>query len=160
MGEVISASRMRETLAGFSTGLSVVAASVDGRTTGMQVNSLVSVSLRPPLVSFAVTHDSTTWPVLQRAKRIGISVLGEEQKQMSVDLRRPSPSRFEGIEMTVGREGAAYVAGALATLEVAPWKIVEAGDHALVLLEVLDLHRDPSAEPLVFFGSRVRTLAR
>lgn len=149
---------MRHTLAGFSTGLSVVAAEMDGQIVGMPANSLVSVSLDPPLVSLSFAHTSTTWPVLRRAERWGISVLGAGQEQVLSNLRRPAASRFVGVEMDVMGQ-AAFVAGALATIEVIPRTAVEAGDHTLILLEVLALDRDETREPLVFFGSRVRTLA-
>lgn len=148
---------MRHTLAGFSTGLSVVAAEIDGQIVGMPANSLVSVSLDPPLVSVSIAHASTTWPLLRRAKRWGISVLGVGQEQVLNDLRRPAPSRFEDIEMEVWGE-AAFVAGSLATIEVAPRTAIEAGDHTLMLLEVINLERDEDREPLVFFGGRVRKL--
>lgn len=149
---------MRHALAGFSTGLSVVAAEIDGQIVGMPANSLVSVSLDPPLVSLSFAHTSTTWPVLRQAKRWGISVLGVGQEQVLSDLRRPAASRFVGVEMEVMGQ-AAFVADALATIEVVPRNAVEAGDHTLILLEVLALDRDVTREPLVFFGSRVRTLA-
>ncbi|MBT2485285.1 MULTISPECIES: flavin reductase family protein [unclassified Microbacterium] len=149
---------MRHALAGFSTGLSVVAAEVDGQIVGMPANSLVSVSLDPPLVSLSFAYASTTWPVLRRAERWGISVLGVGHEQVLSNLRRPAAERFVGVEMEV-RGQAAFVAGALATIEVVPRTAVEAGDHTLMLLEVLALDRDETREPLVFFGSRVRTLA-
>lgn len=155
---MITPDRMRHTLAGFSTGLSVVAAEIDGQFVGMPTNSLVSLSLDPPLVSLSFAHTSTTWPVLRRAERWGISVLGAGQEQVLSDLRRPAASRFVGVEMEVMGQ-AAFVAGALATIEVIPRTAVEAGDHTLILLEVLALDRDETREPLVFFGSRVRTLA-
>ncbi|MCF1600377.1 flavin reductase family protein [Streptomyces muensis] len=158
MAEVITPDRMRRTLAGFSTGLAVVAAEVHGTLVGMPANSLVSVSLDPPLVSLSFAHTSTTWPELRRADRWGISVLGVGQEQILRDLRRPASSRFDGIEVEV-REQAGIVRGAIATIEAAPWNAVEAGDHTLVLLEVLALERDEKAEPLVFFGGQVRTLS-
>ncbi|RSZ65566.1 flavin reductase [Corynebacterium hylobatis] len=157
MVEVITPDQMRHTLAGFATGLSVVAAEIDGQIVGMPANSLVSVSLDPPLVSLSFAHTSTTWPVLRRAERWGISVLGAGQEQVLSDLRRPAGSRFVGVEMEVIGQ-AAFVAGALAMIEVVPRTTVEAGDHTLMLLEVLALERDETREPLVFFGSRVRTL--
>ncbi|MFI5626509.1 flavin reductase family protein [Nocardioides sp. NPDC051685] len=149
---------MRRTLAGFATGLSVVAAEVEGRVVGMPANSLVSVSLDPPLVSLSFAHTSTTWPVLRRAQRWGISVLGEGNEQVLHDLRRPTAERFDGVEMDLSGQ-AAFMPGALATIEVAPHTAVEAGDHTLMLLEVLALDLDGTQAPLVFFGSQVRTLA-
>nr|WP_255727404.1 flavin reductase family protein [Nesterenkonia sp. DZ6] len=150
---------MRHALAGFSTGLSVVAAEVDGQIVGMPANSLVSVSLDPPLVSLSFAHTSTTWPVLRQAERWGISVLGVEHEEVLRSLRRPASSRFDGLQMEV-RGQAAFVDGALATIEVLPRTAVEAGDHTLMLLDVVALDRDEDREPLVFFDSRVRKLAR
>ena len=150
---------MRHTLAGFVTGLAVVAAEIDGRMVGMPANSLGSVSLDPPLVSLAFAHTSTTWPVLQRAKRWGISVLGEEQLHVLQDLRRPTAERFSGVEMDVD-DGAAFVRGALATITVTPHDTIQAGDHALVLLEVTALHRGHGRRPLAFFDSALHTLSR
>lgn len=120
----------------------------------MLANSFVSVSLNPPLVAMSFTHTSTTWPVLRRAERCGISVLGEGQEQVLSDLRRPAESRFDGVEMDLSGQ-AAFVRGALASIEVAPRTAVEAGDHTLVLLEVLALERQEAREPLVFFGRRL-----
>jgi flavin reductase (DIM6/NTAB) family NADH-FMN oxidoreductase RutF len=71
MSRSITPQEMRHTLAGFATGLSVVAAEIDGRIVGMPANSLVSVSLDPPLVSLLFAHSSTTWPVLRDAGRLG-----------------------------------------------------------------------------------------
>jgi hypothetical protein len=108
---------MRHTLAGFTTGLAVVAAQVDGRVVGMPANSLGSVSLDPPLVSLAFAHSSTTFPALERAERWGISVLGEDQALVLQNLRRPAAERFDGVDMVV-EDGAAFVRGALATIAI------------------------------------------
>ncbi|MCU4297171.1 flavin reductase [Brevibacterium permense] len=148
---------MRHTLAGFATGLSVVASEIDGRIIGMPANSLVSVSLDPPLVSLSFAHTSTTWPALRTAPRWGISVLGERDEALLDRLRRPAATRFTGIEMDVFAE-AAFVRGALARLAVEPRTSVEAGDHTLMLLKVLDLYRDEEQQPLIFFGSETHRL--
>jgi flavin reductase (DIM6/NTAB) family NADH-FMN oxidoreductase RutF len=158
MSRSITPQEMRHTLAGFATGLSVVAAEIDGRIVGMPANSLVSVSLDPPLVSLSFAHSSTTWPVLRTAGRWGISVLGEVGAEVLRALRRPAPERFDGVEMDTD-EGAAFVRGALATITVTPRRAIEAGDHTLVLLDVEHLARDEDQRPLVFFGSATHTLS-
>ena len=157
-GLSVTPAAMRQTLACFTTGLAVVAAEVDGRVVGMPANSLSSVSLDPPLVSLAFAHSSTTSPVLQRAGRWGISVLGEEQARVLQDLRRPAAERFDGVEMVID-DGAAFVRGALAMITVTPRDTIQAGDHALVLLKVTSLYRDRSQRPLVFFDSAIHNLS-
>lgn len=155
---MITPENMRHTLAGFATGLSVVATEIDGKIVGMPVNSLGSVSLDPPLVSLAFDRTSTTWPRLRQSPRWGISVLAEGMETVAHDLRRPASERFDNVNLEV-EDGAAYLTGALATLTVTPRSEIEAGDHTLVLLDVLSLDRDDARAPLVFFGSQVRTLA-
>jgi flavin reductase (DIM6/NTAB) family NADH-FMN oxidoreductase RutF len=151
---------MRHTLAGFPTGIAVVAAEVDSEIVGLSANSFTSVSLDPPLVSVSFARTSTSWPVLRRAKRWGISVLGEHMHGVLASLRRPARERFAGLDVETTADGAAFVAGGLATLTVEVDAEVEAGDHVLTLLRVLDLARDDEQFPLVFFGSGAHRLSR
>ncbi len=156
--ERVSPLGMRHALAGFATGIAVVAAEIDGEVVGLSANSFTSVSLNPPLVSVAFSNTSTTWPQLRRATRWGISILGETQTGLLQDLRRPSTERFDRIAMDVV-DDAAFVRGALARLTVELDTEIPAGDHVLTLLRVLDLHRDDEQRPLVFFGSNSHRLA-
>jgi 3-hydroxy-9,10-secoandrosta-1,3,5(10)-triene-9,17-dione monooxygenase reductase component len=48
--------------------------------TGLIVNSLTSVSLQPPLVSFCPSRSSLTWSRMRRAGRFGVNVLGRHQQ--------------------------------------------------------------------------------
>ena len=157
--EPVTAHEMRGVLAGFATGVVVVAAEVEGAVVGLSANSFTSVSLDPPLVSISFAHTSTSWPVLREASRWGVSVLGEQQSHVLQELRLPAQERFSRLDMHV-ESGAAFVAGALARLTVELDTEVDAGDHALTLLRVLELDRDAEQHPLIFFGSGVHRLAR
>lgn len=155
----VTSQTMRQVLAGFPTGIAVVAAAVEDRIVGLSANSFTSVSLDPPLVSISFAHTSTSWPLLRAARRWGISVLGEQQTQVLQELGRPTRERFDRIDMDLDA-GAAFVAGALARLTVELDTEIEAGDHVLTLLRVLELRRDAEQHPLVFFGSNAHRLAR
>jgi flavin reductase (DIM6/NTAB) family NADH-FMN oxidoreductase RutF len=149
----------RHTLAGFSTGIAVVAAEVDGKIVGISANSFTSVSLDPPLVSISFAHTSTSWPALRRAQRWGISILGEDAHEVLTSLRRPAAERFDDIDIETSPVGAVFVTGALATLRVELDTEVDAGDHVLTLLRVHSLARDEEQLPLVFFGGGARRLS-
>jgi flavin reductase (DIM6/NTAB) family NADH-FMN oxidoreductase RutF len=149
---------MRHTLAGFATGVSVVAAEVDGVVVGMSANSLVSVSLDPPLVSVAFARTSTTWPILRRATSWGISVLAEHHRSVLEQLRRPSTERFGGIDV-MSDGGAVFVDDSIATLTVTPYAEVEAGDHVLTLLRVHNAQRHADQRPLIFYDSAIHRLS-
>lgn len=155
----VTSQSMRQVLAGVPTGIAVVAAELEDRIVGLPANSFTSVSLDPPLVSISFAHTSTSWPLLRAAPRWGISVLGEQQGQVLHQLRRPTRERFDRIDMDLDA-GAAFVAGALAGFTVELDSEIEAGDHVLTLLRVLELRRDAEQLPLVFFNSDMHRLAR
>lgn len=150
---------LRQVMAGYPTGIAVVAAVVQGRVVGLSANSFTSVSLDPPLVSISFAKTSTTWPQLRTAPRWGISLLAETGDDTLTALRRPSRTRFEGLEVTTDGQ-AAHLGDSLARLTVELVDEVDAGDHVLTLLRVLELERDEEQLPLVFFDSRTHRLAR
>ena len=102
MTAVLGQAQLRRVFAAFPTGVAAVAAVINREPAGLAANSLVSVSLDPPLVSVCIGHTSTTWPALRTAGRLGISVLGSHQEAVSrqlgsrdgeirEDFRRPNP---------------------------------------------------------------------
>lgn len=60
---------LRPVLSAFPTGVTAVAATIDGTPLGLAANSFTSVSLDPPMVSICIAHTSTTWPLLRPARR-------------------------------------------------------------------------------------------
>ena len=150
---------LRRVLAAFPTGVTALAALVDGEPVGMAANSFTSVSLDPPLVSVCVATTSATWPVLRRASRIGVSVLSHEQEAASRSLAKRGIDRFADVSWHTTDDGAILLDGATAWFDCSVEREIRAGDHEIVLLGVHGLGTDPQTPPLVFHGSRYRRLA-
>ena len=70
----------RDALGRFATGVAFITAAPDGEPAGLIVNSLTSVSLEPPLVSFCPSRSSLTWSRMRRARRFCVNVLAEGQE--------------------------------------------------------------------------------
>jgi flavin reductase (DIM6/NTAB) family NADH-FMN oxidoreductase RutF len=149
---------MKDGLAGYPTGVVLVAATHAGKAVGMLANSFTSVSLDPPLVSLAFARTSTTWPLLQHAERWGISVLSQQHSACLPLLTRAADVRFDGIT-TIERHGGLVLPDASVTLTVTRHAEIDAGDHVLTLLRVLDLHRDMDAPSLVLYDRAARRIA-
>ncbi|MGX6606071.1 flavin reductase family protein [Micromonosporaceae bacterium Da 78-11] len=150
--------RLRRVLGSFPTGVTVLAALVDDVPAGLAANSFVSVSLDPPMVSVCVAHSSTTWPVLRRAARLGVSVLGVHQEHVGRRLSARGVDRFAELPWRTSPDGAILLDGSSAWLDCSIEREIPAGDHDIVLLRVHDLDADPQVAPLVFHGSRYRRL--
>jgi len=150
--------RLRRVFGSFPTGVTVIAALVDGVPAGLAANSFVSVSLDPPMVSVCVAHSSTTWPILRRAGRLGVSVLGAHQEHIGRQLSARNVDRFAALGWRASPDGAVLLDGSSAWLDCRIEQEIPAGDHDIVLLRVHDLDADPEVAPLVFHGSRYRRL--
>jgi flavin reductase (DIM6/NTAB) family NADH-FMN oxidoreductase RutF len=149
---------LRRVFAAFPTGVTAVAALVDGVPAGITANSFTSVSLDPPIVSVSVAHTSTTWPVLRKATRLGISVLGAHQERHGRALSERRGDRFDSVRWWATADGAVMLEGASAWLDCGIEREIRVGDHDLILLRVHALDADPEVPPLVFHGSRYRRL--
>lgn len=147
----LDSSSFREALGRFATGVALVTAAPDGEPAGMIVNSLTSISLQPPLVSFAPSRGSLTWSRMGRTGRFGVNVLGRQHERFAIRAAPAGANRFAGVDWEPGRSGVPLLTDALATLECEIVAEHPAGDHWIVVGYVDDLHVAPVAEPLIFF---------
>jgi len=153
-----AARSFRDALGRFATGVAFITAAPDGKPTGLIVNSLTSVSLEPPLVSFCPSRRSLTWSRMRRTGRFAVNVLGRSHEGFA---RRATPAgvdRFAGLDWRLGRGGMPLVTDALASLECELVAEHPAGDHWIVLGRVERLHTSGSTDPLVFFDGAFAAL--
>jgi flavin reductase (DIM6/NTAB) family NADH-FMN oxidoreductase RutF len=141
------------TCAKFPTGVTILTMrDAEGGARGMTASSFTSVSLDPPLVLVCVDHKASVMQHLRSSEHVGINILSEEQSELSTRFARRGEDRFDKIEWTAGHHGVPVISGVLASFECRIDRIVDAGDHAIVIAEVLRAeYRD--GRPLVYFGS-------
>lgn len=147
--------RFRRLMARWTTGVSVVTTRDDGRDRGLTVNAFLSVSLEPPSVLVSIATDADAWPALQQSGAFAVSVLAAGQQGISQRFAsRVSPEeKFAGIEFHRGVTGAALLGGTLAVFECRVAREIPAGDHVLVLGNVVAMEEGVDALPLVFYRS-------
>jgi 3-hydroxy-9,10-secoandrosta-1,3,5(10)-triene-9,17-dione monooxygenase reductase component len=148
----------RDALGRFATGVALITAAPDGKPAGLIVNSLASVSLEPPLVSFSPSRSSLTWSQMRRTGRFGVNLLGKQHEQFAMRATPPGADRFAGLDWEPGRGGTPLLTDALATLECEIIAEHPAGDHWIVVGQVSDLRISPRRDPLVFFAGEFASL--
>lgn len=149
---------LRRVFAAFPTGVTAVCALVNGEPVGLTANSFTAVSLEPALVSVCVRQESATWRRLRGATQIGVSVLSEAHAQQARQLAGPEPERFAGVDWYSDDDGAVTLGGAAALLTCRAYAAMPAGDHFIVLLEVLGGSASEDGRPLLFHNRRFRQL--
>lgn len=154
----------RRVVGRFATGVTVVTTVLDGVRHAMTCNSFTSVSLDPVLVLFCADKTARFHDAVLDTGHWAVSVLGRAHVQASRAFAargRDLDRQWEGVGAVPGAvTGAPVLAGVLAALECRTVRTMDAGDHTVVLGEVLALSEpDPDADPLLYFGGRYRTLA-
>lgn len=151
---------LRQAFGAFPSGVVAVAAEVAGVTVGMVASSFTSVSLSPALVSFCVAEESSTWPVLRRAPRIGVSVLAAHHDRVCRQLAGAASERFSGLSLHRSHDGAVILDDAVVAYGTSVHAEIPAGDHTLVLLRLHAVGQgDVEDAPLVFHRSAFGRLA-
>lgn len=150
---------LRQAFGCFPSGVTAFCGLLNGTAEGMAASSFTSVSLDPPLVSVCVAKTSTTWPKLASLDRLGLSVLAGEHAAIARSLSAKTGDRFSGIDWEATAGGAVFVHGATLWLECTPFKRVDAGDHEIVVLQIISLAMYPDVTPMVFHASSFRQLS-
>lgn len=157
---VLDAPTLRQAFGHYPSGVVAVGSHVGGQLVGIAASSFTSVSLDPPLVSVSVSRSSNTWPALREAGEIGISVLAHHHDAVCRQLAGPADQRFAGLRFAVTGGGALLLRESVATFTTVLHEEIEAGDHVIVLLRVLDVQNGEGEHPLVFHRSAFAQLDR
>jgi flavin reductase len=150
----------RDAMAQLAGGVAVVACLDGGAPRGLLVSSLLSLSVEPPRVLFCVQKRTSAHPVLLRADRCSLAILGhddvEEAHRFSTRSRAAERFAHDGWRLEPG-EPPHYV-GALVNLSGRISNRMDAGSHSVFVLDVAAIDRR-DGEPLVYFGRGYRTLS-
>jgi 3-hydroxy-9,10-secoandrosta-1,3,5(10)-triene-9,17-dione monooxygenase reductase component len=148
--QVIDPRVMRDVLGHFASGVTVVTAIGADGPVGFTCQSFSSLSLDPPLVTFAPARTSTTWPLLRRAGRFCVNVLADDQQALSGQFARSGTDKFAGVGWVPSAQGSPVLDGVVAWIDGELWAEYEGGDHTIVVARVLGLGADAARSPLLF----------
>lgn len=151
---------LRLAMSRLATGVTVVTTTVDGHDHAMTANSFTSVSLDPPLVLLCVRQDGGFHDAVTESGRWGVSVLAEEHRAAAGWLSTPGRPLLDQLARIPHRRtatGVVLLEGALATLECETVQTHEAGDHVIVVAQVVSTEHADRGQPLIHYRSRYTT---
>ncbi|VEG54901.1 flavin reductase domain-containing protein [Mycolicibacterium aurum] len=146
-----AAPEMRRVLGHFCTGIAVITAHDGDRPIGFTCQSVTSVSLEPPYISFCPSKASTSWPLIRKVGTLCVNILAAEQKSLCARFAGPTGDRFAGTNWRRGANGAPTLDGTLASVEAQVELEHSAGDHSIVVARVTGLWAHEERGPLLFY---------
>jgi 3-hydroxy-9,10-secoandrosta-1,3,5(10)-triene-9,17-dione monooxygenase reductase component len=142
----------RRVMGHFPTGVTIVTSRRgDGAPCGLTANAVASVSLDPLLVLVCMDRTSVTHGCITEGGTFAISVLSSEDEELARRFAHSNRvGRFDGVELKESSTGSPILSHALAWMDCRVSQVHEAGDHSILVGEVLSCDaRD--GEPLLFF---------
>lgn len=146
----ITGRQLRRVLGHLPTGVTVVTAAGPRGPIGMAANSVTSVSLDPPLLLFCPGKDSTTWPLIRSAGSFCVNIMAHNHEALTRRFAQRQVDRFAGVSV-VARPGGPALLDALAWIDCSIRDEHDAGDHTIVVADVLAIETGGPAEPLIFY---------
>lgn len=148
----------RATIGLFATGVTVITARSGEETRGMTANAVTSVSLEPLLLLVCIDRRARMAGLIVEAERFAVNILRAEQEALSRHFAgRPDPAlapRFDELA------GVPILAASMASLVCAIDRVLDGGDHLIVIGRVEALRRaDDAGGPLLYYRGQYCQLA-
>jgi flavin reductase (DIM6/NTAB) family NADH-FMN oxidoreductase RutF len=154
-----TADLLRSAFRRHAAGVAVITARGDAGPVGFTATSLTSVSAEPPLLSFGIGTGSSSWPAVSEAEYVGVHLLGDHQEDLAATFARSGADRFAApTAWREGPEGVPVLDGVLSWLVCRVAGRVPAGDHRIVLAEVLLGDPTGAGSPLLYHRGRYNGL--
>jgi flavin reductase (DIM6/NTAB) family NADH-FMN oxidoreductase RutF len=160
----ISADEYRSALRCLPAGVSIVTLDPGDGPVGFTATSLTSASLTPPLVTFNVAHSSSSIGALRAATTLVVHILGDHQADLAARFAQTAAARFADETLwTRAESGDPVIHGVPLRLHAAVDRLVEVGDHTLVVAQVDEIFAGQTApatadssgfEPLLYLAGR------
>lgn len=159
-GPDIDSGDFRNVLGHLPTGVTVVTAAGADRPIGVAIGSFVSISLDPPLVGFFLGTGSGSWKPMEETGHFCVNILCQDQQQLCGVMASKAADKFEGVDwLPAPGSGAPVLPDIHAMVDCRIDRVVEAGDHNLVIGRVLSLEPRRDAPPMVFYKGQYGSFA-
>ncbi|MGH9749797.1 MAG: flavin reductase family protein [Candidatus Polarisedimenticolia bacterium] len=152
MAPLMHIGERRTVLRLLTNGVYVITARSGGRCGAATITWVSQASFRPPLLMAAIRKESNVLACLRESGVAALHVLGRGQQEMARLFFAPTaaaPGAINGEPVGEGRTGAPVLERAPAYVECVTRLVLdEPGDHALVILEVVEAVQREPVEPL------------
>ena len=150
----INSTLFKKSLSKFTTGVTIITINKDGVMLGKTVNSFAALSLKPPLVLFSLDKKSSSIEKYLNAKNIGINLLSNKQKNISMYFSLKNSSWNNTKYIATKKNSIRMIKDCVANFHSKKYKVIKAGDHFLFICKILEIQIDNTKKPLIYFNSK------
>ena len=145
-------SDFRQAISQFASGVTVVTARAGGRSFGMTLSAMTSLSVEPPALLICVNRKVPTEQAITASCVFAVNVLADYQERLARKFAKPADDKFDGVDVEYTRHGVPLLRGALGHFECTVRERMSGGSHSIFIGHV-DAARVYDRRPLVYHGA-------
>lgn len=157
--DVVDKDVFRRAMGRFATGVTVVTTQHEGRSHGMTLSAMTSLSLEPPMLLICVNKAAPTERAISASGRFVVNILADHQERVARRFAKPAKDKFEGIDTFTDALGAPIIAGSLAYFECTVGARSTGGTHTIFTGDVCRA-QIYERRPLLYYGAEFGSLER
>jgi flavin reductase (DIM6/NTAB) family NADH-FMN oxidoreductase RutF len=146
----------KEIMGSYPTGVTVIT-TVDSnnKPIGLTVNSFASVSLEPLMILWSIDKNAGSCEVFKKAEKFSVNILAGNQHEICWTFASKSEQdRFSKQPWSFSENNLPVLENVFASLECKKVQQIEAGDHYILIGEVIDLNKNEQ-DPMLYFKRKV-----
>ncbi|MFS0646524.1 flavin reductase family protein [Siminovitchia sp. 179-K 8D1 HS] len=145
----------KEIMGSYPTGVSIVTTMDDDKPVGLTVNSFASVSLDPLLVSWCIDKKSSSIEAFNKSDRFAVNILsGHQKEECFIFADSKESDRFSKTSWERSSNDLPILKNVFAVLECKKVQEIDAGDHILLIGEVIHLQKNDH-KPMFYYQRNV-----
>lgn len=145
----------KDVMGNYPTGVTVITTKdKHGQPIGLTVNSFASVSLEPLLILWSIDKNASTYESFMEADKFAVHVLSGDQGDICSLFSTRGIDRFNQCEWKYSDDNLPIISEASGVLQCETFKMVEAGDHTILIGEVFDI-KSENKDPLLYHRRNV-----
>ena len=146
----------KRVFAAYPTGVCVVTTDSELGPVGVTVGTVSSLSLEPPLVSWALKKNSKRFKAFRDCQEICIHILASHQAGMARDFSDAGLEPFSGYSYQLSDFKTPLIENCPNRLVCRAWASHDGGDHQLFVFRIIDVHLF-ELQPLIYLNRQFMT---
>ncbi|MFJ8063209.1 flavin reductase family protein [Psychrobacillus sp. NPDC096426] len=152
----VSEQLFKEVMGSYPSGVTVIT-TVDQENNpfGLTANSFISVSIDPLLVLWCIDKRANSYSAFGPSDKFAVNILAAEQAEACWTFSsKKEEDRFGKHDWTLSENGLPILTGSFATLQCKKVQEVDAGDHYILIGEVIGIEKSEQ-DPMLYFRRNV-----
>ncbi|MFA8438571.1 flavin reductase family protein [Pueribacillus sp. YX66] len=149
----------REIMGSYPTGVTIITTlDVNNKPVGLTVNSFASVSLDPLMILWCIDKNSGSIETFKITNKFAVNILAGNQKEACwVFASRNETDRFAKVNWELSSNDLPILNDVFGVLECKKVDEIDAGDHMILIGEVINLQKNDT-DPMLYFRRKVGSI--